>query len=482
MAGEKIKLEPWQIWMLSNIYGFIDDDKTRRIQLAIIFCARKQGKSLLSSAIALYEMLFGEDGGELYSVATKVEQAKIVWQAAKQMLAKTDERISKQFSSRHWDITHDAKWSVYKYLSKESKSLDGLNPSLIVYDEIAANADRNIVEVMTSATGARQNFLHLMITTAQFSSETVFFEHLTYMRNVLDGTIENDRWFGALYALDDEEELDNPDMWIKANPNLGVSISLEHLQNEVDQAKQMTSKKSSVLTKHFNIFVTTQDAWIDTAHWVKASQDNLERKGELYIGVDLAKTRDLTSICRLWVNGDHYEADWMQFLPKKSMELVPRKYHNMYRNAIEKGTLHLTDTQTTDYEQVKDYILNSVKDYNFQCLGYDPWNSTMLINELADKKINMLEVPQQMKFLSRASKATEEAILAHNIRHEGSPFITWQLSNCEIYTDVSENIRVNKGQDPAGKIDAIVSMIVAMSMAAGKLGKPRAFSYAFASV
>ena len=482
LAGEPIKLEPWQIWMLSNIYGFADDDGVRRIQLAIIFCARKQGKSLLSSAIAIYEMLFGEDGGELYSVANKSDQAKITWDAAVQMIRKSDPRIYDQFKILVGRMEHKDKWSIYKPLGRDSKNADGLSPSLTIFDEIAANADRNMIEVMVSATGARKNFLHLMITTAQFSSDTAFFEHLQYMRNILDGTVEDDRWFGALYALDDESELDDPSMWIKANPNLGISISEEYLASEVAQAKQMTSKKSSVLTKHFNIFCSTQAAWIDVAHWNQSAQDTLDRKGEMYIGVDLAKTRDLTSVCRMWVNGDHYEVDWQFFLPKKSMDFVPMKYQTMYRKAVDDGILHLTDTTTTDYEQVKQYLLRSIKDYNFQVLGYDPWNATQLINELQDSKVNLLEVPQAMKFLSRASKTTEELILEHNIRHEGHPFISWQLSNCEVYTDVSENIRVNKGQDPAGKIDAIVSMIVAMSLAAGKLGKAKTFSFAVAQL
>ena len=379
-------------------------------------------------------------------------------------------------------MEHKDKWSIYKPLGRDSKNADGLSPSLTIFDEIAANADRNMIEVMVSATGARKNFLHLMITTAQFNSDTAFFEHLQYMQNILAGTVEDDRWFGALYALDDESELDDPAMWIKANPNIGVSITEEYLAGEVAQAKQMTSKKSSVLTKHFNIFCSTQAAWIDVAHWNKSSQETLDRKGDMYIGVDLAKTRDLTSVCRMWVNNDHYEVDWQFFLPKKSMDFVPMKYQTMYRKAVDDGILHLTDTSTTDYEQVKQYLLRSTRDYKFQVLGYDPWNATQLINELQDAKVNLLEVPQAMKFLSRASKTTEELILEHNIRHEGHPFIAWQLSNCEVYTDVSENIRVNKGQDPAGKIDAIVSMIVAMSLAAGKLGKAKTFSFAVAQL
>ena len=314
LAGDFITLEDWQCFVLCNLYGW-RDGKIRRFQTAMLEIARKNGKTLFASGLAIYEMLFGEEGGEIYSLATKMDQAKLAWEGAEQMILRSHPDVKASFKIVTNQITNTARFCFYKPLGRDSKSLDGLNPSLCIYDEAAAYSDRNLVEVMTSATGARDNFLHLFITTAQFSKTTIYYENRQYMIDILEGRVENDRWFGVIYTLDDDDDWKDPAVWEKANPNLGVSIKREYLAEQVLEAQTMTSKRNGVLVKHFNIYTSAEENWISLDEWQK-NVGRLDKSGDLYIGMDLSSTRDITALAYLWPSGDKFSLDFQCFIPR----------------------------------------------------------------------------------------------------------------------------------------------------------------------
>ena len=476
-AGELLVLEDWQCFCLCNIYGWRDKDKIRRFRSVILQVARKNGKTIFASGLALYEMLFGEEGGEVYSLATKMDQAKLAWDGAKQMLSKSVPQVREQFKIVTNQITNQRKWSKYVPLGRDSKSLDGLNPSLCIYDEAAAYSDRNLVEVMTSATGARDNFMHLYITTAQFSRTTIYYENRLYLVDILEGRIEDDRWFGMLYELDDESEWLDESCWIKANPNLGVSINAEYLRDEVKQAQTMSSKLNGVLVKHFNIFRNAEENWLNVAEWQENASQTV-REGDLYIGMDLSSTRDLTALCYLWNNGDKFSVEFQCFLPKKTMETVPVHIRPKYQQAVKDGILELTSGDVVDYRVVKDHILDMASRYNLKAVGYDKWNAALLVNELEDANIPVIDIGQGMSALSAPTKETERLIVEKLIRHDGNPFIDWTIECCSVYTDKNDNIKVTKDEaDKSLKIDPVIAMIMCVSMAAGQLEEPGEFNF-----
>ena len=433
LAGKNLKLEPWQVFVLMNIYGWTDkDDYIRRFQYVLLEVARKNGKSLFASAMALYDMIFGEEGGEVYSLATKRDQAKICWEAAIQMYLKSDPQVKGLFKHTVSALTNESNWTKYAPLGRDSKSLDGLNPSLCIYDEAAAYSDRNIVDVMTSATGARDNFMHLFITTAQFSRTTVYFEYRMYVANILSKKIENDRWFGMIYTLDEDDDWTDDSVWIKANPNLGVSIKNEYLRDEVTQATQMQSKRNGVLVKHFNIFTTAEANWLNLTEWDKCKIDQLKTDGDLYIAMDLSSTRDLTALCYLWNAGEEFHVDFQCFLPRKSMENVPTHLMPVYRNAIENGILSLTNGEVVDYREVRDEILSMSQKNRLKMIGYDKYNANLLVNDLEDPRLPTLDIAQNITALSPAAKETERLIAEELIRHNNNQFISWQLENLSL--------------------------------------------------
>ena len=475
LAGQLLTLEDWQCFILCNIYGWRDGD-IRRFQYVILQIARKNGKTIFASGLALYDMLFGDEGGEVYSLATKMDQAKLAWEGAREMLTKAVPQVKGQFKTVTNQISNQSKWSFYKPLGRDSKSLDGLNPSMCIYDEAAAYSDRNLVEVMTSATGARDNFLHLFITTAQFSRTTVYYENRLYLADILEGRIKDDRWFGTLYELDHENEWLEEDKWIKANPNLGVSIKRDFLENEVAQAKAMKSKRNGVMVKHFNLFMNSEEAWLPLSEWQKCAGQTF-KEGDLYIGMDLSSTRDLTALCYLWNNGDKFSVEFQCFLPKKAMNELPVHIRPKYEEAVREGSLILTSKDIVDYREVFHHIKNNAEGQQLKMIGYDKWNAALLVSDLDEAGLPTIDIGQGMSALSAPTKETERLIAEELIRHTGNPFIDWQLECCSVYTDKNENIKVTKDEaDKSLKIDAIIAMIMAISMAAGQLDEPGEFN------
>jgi|TARA_B110000908_G_scaffold123473_2_gene144816 phage terminase large subunit-like protein len=481
LAGKSFDLEPWQLFLFSQVFGWRrrSNKNERRFREILIEVARKNGKSFICSAIALYELLFGDAGAEVYSVATKTDQAKIVWDSAGEMAKKMDTRLSGKLSQTVSAIKCDERFSSFKPLARDSKSLDGLNPSLVIIDEAGAIEDRNIIGVMTSAVGARLSPLIIYITTAYFSKVTSYYEKRSYAESILKGRLSDDRIFAMIYTLDEQDDWRDPTVWLKANPNLNVSINTDYLQSQVNQADAVIAQRPGVLVKHFNLWQSSSSAWIDVKHW-ENSVGQVVREGPCYLGMDLAQTRDLCAVTRVWDNGNgQYSVDFMTWLPQSAVENAPPHIRPMYLQAIESGVLKITEGVTTDYREIQSFIEQTCKQHSVHSICADPYNATQLVNELEDKGLPVLMVRQGISHLSAPSKETEVWITEERLKHDGNPFLLWQLSNCAVYTDLNANIKVRKGDDQNLKIDSIIALIMAVSAAAGNSNKPETFNFGF---
>ena len=479
-AGEPFKPEPWQKFVLEQLFGWRRKTNLneRRFRECILEVARKNGKSFFASVLSLYELIFGDAGAEIYSVATKSDQAKLVWTSAVQISQKMDPQLSQQLNKTVTSLFNKSKFSSYKYVGRDSSSLDGLNPSLVVIDESAAITDRNLIDVMTSAVGARLNPLIVHITTAQFSRHTAFYDMRTYLQLILDDKAQDDRLFGMLYSLEEDEDWTDPLTWIKANPNLNVSAREDHLQSQVNKALNVPSEKNAILVKHFNIYTTGSGSWMDTNVW-EASAGEVERTGKCFIGMDLAHTRDLCAISRVWVGSGKYDVDFMFWLPEKAIKTAPIYVEPIYRAAIESGILRVTPGDVTNYDEIQSYIEGSCKQYDVAAVSFDPYNATQLVTRLEEQGLPMLQVNQSISYMSPAAKETERLILENMLRHDGNRFLAWQLGNCEKYEDINGNIKIRKGEDAALKVDGIIALIMAISAAAGNVEENNEFNFSF---
>ena len=468
-AGKPIELEPFQILFICGIYGFRGkkDRNIRMVTDVILFIPRKAGKSTLTAAIALYELLFGESGAEVFTLATNREQATIVFDAAKGFVENLPTGLQRLFNPSKYEIKKvgDSQ-SVFKALSRDTKKTgDGKNPSCVIVDEAAQIVDRNAIEVLHSGMVARQNPLRIYITTASFTKDTKFYEDLSMFQSMLNGeATDNPRWFGLLYGLDPQDDWRDKTVWAKANPMHGISVFENAIESRAEEAKHKPAALNEFLCKTLNIFVSANSAWLDRDYWDKATQKDDDREPEaVFIGFDLAATRDLNAVCTLKRYGElDYRAEFKFFLPEAGYELIPKHYSDIFRVAVDSGILKLTEGNVMDDREISDYIKAQCEKYNIKEVGYDAYNAASLVARLHDAGIPVKKVGQGMAVLSNPSKYVEKLILNHQIKHDGNPFVGWQLGNCEVYEDVNGNIKIRKNEsDKSAKVDGIVAMIIA---------------------
>jgi phage terminase large subunit-like protein len=316
---------------------------------------------------------------------------------------------------------------------------------------------------------ARQNPLRIYITTASFTKDTKFYEDMAMYEAMLNGDAgDNPRWFGLLYRPDPGDDWREPSTWGKVNPMHGISVFEDAIQMRADEARHKPAALNEFLCKTLNLYVSANAAWIDRSYWDDPASIRQESKPEpeaVFIGFDLAATRDLNAVCTLRRYGENdYEADFKFFLPEESMGLIPKHYLDIFRTAISTGILKLTEGNVMDDREIFDHILQeSQKYHSVKEVGYDAYNAASLVARLYEAGMPVKKVGQGMAVLNNPSKTVEKLILNKQIRHDGNPFVGWQLGNCEVFTDVNGNIKVRKNEaDKAAKVDGIIALIIAM--------------------
>lgn len=469
-AGQLVILEPFQILFINAVYGFRSkkDETKRMVTDVILFIPRKAGKSTLTSGLALYELQFGEVGPEVYTLATNREQATIVFDSAKGFIESMPKQLANCFSPSKYEIKKNGdSQSKFSALSRDTKKTgDGKNPSCVIIDEAAQIVDRNSIEVLHSGMVARKNPLRIYITTASFTKDTKFYEDLSMYQSMLNGeATDNPRWFGLLYGLDREDDWRDPKVWGKANPMHGISVFEEAIAQRAEEAKHKPAALNEFLCKTLNIFVSANSAWISRTFWDESKYEEPEtREPEgVFIGFDLAATRDLNAVCTLKRYGElDYSAHWKFFLPEMGLDLIPKHYQDIFRVAIKSGILKITEGNVMDDREISEYIKSECEKYNVKEVGYDSYNAASLVARLYEAGIPVKKVGQSMAVLSNPSKYVEKLILNKQIKHDGNPFLGWQLGNCEVYEDVNGNIKIRKNEaDKAAKVDGIIAMIIA---------------------
>lgn len=469
-AGKPINLEGFQVLFLAAIYGFRDkrDHSNRWVTDVILFVPRKSGKTTLASIIALYELQFGEAGPEVFTLATNREQASICFDSSKAIM----ESMVPEFQAKFIPYRSELKkagdsTSTYRALSRDNKKTgDGKNPSCAMIDEAAQITERGSIEVLHSGMAARKNPIRMYLTTASFTKETKFFEDLSHFRQVLrGGAADTFRWFGLLYSVDPGDEWSDPEVWGKANPMLGVSVTLQAIQHMADEAKNKPASLNEFLCKQLNIYVSANSAWVDRRFWDESVATMPADKPEsTFIGFDLAHTRDLNAVVTLHRYGEEdFYSQFQFFLPEESLDFVPNHYLPVYMEAHRTGILRLTPGNVTDLNEIESFIKQQCEKFDVKEIGYDPYNAAALVANLYAEGLPVKKVGQGMAVLSNPSKTTEQLILKKAIKHDGNSFVGWQLGNCEVYVDVNGNVKVRKNEaDPSAKVDGIIAMIMAL--------------------
>ena len=468
-TGQPIVLEPFQVLLLCGIYGFRykKDHEKRMTTDVIVFIPRKAGKSTLTAVIGLYELAFNEGGAEVFTLATNREQASIVFDAARSMIESMPDEIKAWYRVSKYEIgkSNDSQ-TMFRALSRDNKkSGDGKNASCVIIDEAAQIVDRNSIEVIFSGMVARKNPLRIYITTASFSKDTKFYEDLSAFESMLNNDApDNSRWFGLLYGLDPQDNWKDESTWAKANPMHGISVYQEAIKERCEQAKSKPPALNEFLCKTLNVYVSANTAWIDRDYWDKSINEDKGDPEEVFIGFDLAATRDLNAVCTLkrYASEDYY-AEFKFFLPEEALNLIPTHYRGIFDQAVQSKILHITEGNVMDDREISEYIKQQASLYNVKEVGYDAYNAASLVARLHDNSIPVKKVGQGMAVLNNPSKHVEKLIMQNAIKHNGNPFVGWQLGNCEVYTDVNGNIKIRKNEaDKSAKVDGIIALIIAM--------------------
>ena len=462
-AGQRFRLEPWQQFVLWNIFGWKNADGTRRFRYAYIEIARKNGKTALSAGIGLY-MLFadGESRPEVYSAATVKDQAKICFSDAVEIVKATD--LKNYLTPYRNSIVYELKGGTMKPLSSDYGTHDGLNPSCGIIDEFHAHKDSGMFDVIKSAFGARRQPLMFVITTAGFNKSGACYAYRENVIKVLRGVNEDDSLFGIIYTLDDKSEWDDPKMWIKANPNLGVSLSADYLADQVKDAKNRPEAVRNVMTKNVDLWVDAERTWILDDAWQKCigTTAPADLKGcACWGGLDLSNVSDITAYVLLFHENDRFQLLPHFWIPEEKMREKIRKENINYDKWVAEGYVTVTTGNVIDYDFVKADILRIVADYDLRTSAYDRWNSSQTIIDLQNEGMECNPFGQGYGSMSAPTKEFEKLVLTGKIEHFGNPVLRWMLASTLVKTDPAGNIKPDK-EKSTQKIDGIVAAIMAL--------------------
>ena len=458
--GKPLKLELFQKAMLEATFGFVDDKGLRKYRKVIFFVARKNGKSVLDSAIANYMLVADKEGGaEIYSIATKKEQAKIVWEEAKRMIQKSP-ILKKRIRCLIGGIYFDEKDSYFRALASDSNSLDGLNSHLVIADEVHAWKDKNLIDVMYDSMSAREQPLLIETSTMGTIRQNVFDIEYDYASQVIDGVIQDETLLPIIYELDDEKEWLNEEAWYKANPSLGVIKSLKDLRDKVERAKANPIELVNLLCKDFNIRQNSVNAWLTFEDLNNEEIYNEWKDSYVIGGCDLSSTVDLTCSTLLGVVNRKIRVKQMYWIPSNYLEKKITEDKIPYDKWLKMGWLRLSGESKIDYHDITKWFIEEVQNNGLRPLwiGYDSWNAEFWKQEMQEYGFDMVEVRQGFKTESAPLKQMKADLMDKKINYNNNPILKWNLSNVAIKQDDNENIMITK-EKSRQRIDGVASLM-----------------------
>ncbi len=491
--GQLILLEDWQQRILGIVFGWKRADGTRRFRIAYIEIARKNSKSTMGAGVGLYlTAADDEPGAEVYSSATKKDQAKIVHDSAVAMVQASPE-LKREVRTFRNNLHVPQLGSKFEPLGADSSTMDGLSPHGNIIDELHAHRNRDLWDVMDTAMGARRQPLTWAITTAGlYDPESIGWLQHQHAMNVLDGIIEDDAFFGIIFAADEEDDWQDPQTWAKANPNIGVSVKPDYLEGQCRKAQQQPSFLNTFLRLHLGRWTQQRDRWINIEQWnacdpVTLTAAEYEARLEAlagatcYGGLDLSSKLDLSALVLLFP--DTWDLFCRFYCPEATVLERSKRDRVPYDAWARDGWLVATPGNTIDYDYIERDILGihdqpGVEDVPGLCdrfqveeIAFDPYNATQLATHLSAGGITMVEVRQGFQSLSEPSKEFEANIVNGKFRHGGHPVLRWNVANVAAREDVNANIMPDKGASGGGgtkaaqknRIDGVSAAIMALS-------------------
>lgn len=458
----RLELQPWQHFIIGSLYGWVHKDtKLRRFKEGLIFVARKNGKSTMVSGLANYGCSKdGEKGADVYLLANSMKQARVVYDECQKMV-KSSPLLSKHFRVLRDAIHFDKSFSKIEPQASDSEKLDGLNCHLGIFDEIHEYKDYKLINVIKNSTGAREQPLILYITTAGYQLDGPLMDYYEKAADVLEGVIQDERTFYFMAEIDEEDDIEDPNNWIKANPNLGVTIKLEEMIEEWESRKHIPAERNDFITKRANIFVQSDEQSFIDYEIIKRNSDKIDLaslEGQSCIGgFDLSQTEDFTAACLEFLLDDgRVFVHTHSFVPRRKVELDNEKLP--FREWEEEGLLTICQGDYVDYKLVLDWFMEQSKRFKVDLITYDPANAYRLVEDMKGKGFNTQLVRQGAITLSPALKDIKELLLDGNVVFNRNKLFRWYLNNVKLVEDRNGNWLPTK-QNRYRKIDGFAAWL-----------------------
>lgn len=469
-AGKRFDLLPWQEQIVRDLFGIVKEDGNRQFLTAYIEIPKKNGKSELAAAIALY-LLYADNeaSAEVYGAACDRNQASIVFDVAKQMvqMSRPLEKRSKIMGATK-RIVNYSNAGFYQVLSAETGTKHGLNVSGLVFDEIHAQPNRHLYDVLTKGSGdAREQPLFFIITTAGTDRNSICYELHTKAFDILNGRKKDTSFYPVVYGLSDEDDWNDEANWLKANPSLGHTIGIDRVREAYQQALDNPAEENVFKQLRLNMWTSSSVAWIPEHVYAKGNDpiqyESLKGRS-CYAGLDLSSTSDITAFVLVFpprFEEENYIVLPFFWLPKDTLELRCRRDHVLYDVWERQGYIKTTEGNVVHYGFIEKFIEDLSEIYHIKEIAYDRWNATQMVQNLEGMGLTMVPFGQGYKDMSPPSKELYKLMMEGKIQHGGHPVLKWMGQNVVMRQDPAGNIKPDK-EKSVEKIDGIVALIMGL--------------------
>lgn len=469
-AGQTFRLRPWQVRMVKQVFKK-RKDRLRQYRTALWMLPRKNGKTELAAAIALYGLLAdGETGAEVYSAAADRDQASLVFGVAAQMV-RNDPALAAAcyIVESQKRIVHETSGSFYRAISAEAYSKHGFNASMVIYDELHAAPSRELYDVLSTSMGARKQPLLLAISTAGYDRHSILWELYSHAVKVRETPTLDPAFLPVIYEAPRDAIWTHEKVWKQANPALGDFRSLEDMRILAQRAQEIPAQENNFRRLYLNQWTEQAARWIPMPAWDACAHpiDWAALRGRrCYVGMDLSSTRDLTALVAVFPDKTgpgltvlpHFFVPHDTLVERATRDRVP------YPEWARTGRLTATSGNVVDYEAVRAQLKTWAAQYEVREIGFDPWNATDLVTRLMEQDgFRCVQVRQGYATLSAPTKAMEAAVMARTLRHDGHPVLRWCVSNVSVEADEAGNLKPSKKLSTE-RIDGVVALAMALQM------------------
>jgi len=482
-AGVNFQFQDWQLYSIIDIFGtkFAKGrhKDLRRYQKALFFIPKKNGKSEFAGLLhAIIFFIDKDKAKEQYSIATEVEQAKIIHKVFLTMLKQEDDLYNTiKHTVKPPKVTKEdgAFIDEFQSLTSSADTKDGLRPSFLTVDEGHAHVSKDLYQIMTDGLAGRNEPLEIHLSTAGYNTQGFFYLDIySYAKNIQKGIIKDDRFYSVLFEPDEEDMEDDDfwkkeEVWKKANPNLGASPTYSYMEGKIATAENSEASLIAFKTKHLNVWCDKADTWIKTNKWEESFKYKIEKeklRGKIsFGGLDLSSTTDITAWVQVFPKeNNEYDVLCRFWIPEDNMRERERRDKVPYSTWVRDGWIQTTEGNVIDYAFIEDQIKKDCEKFDVKQLAYDRWNSSSLVTRLDEEGVTeLIPFGQGFASMSNPTKEIETLVLQKKLNHGNNPVLTWMMSNVAIKRDPADNIKIDKSKS-SEKVDGMVALAMALGI------------------